>query len=93
MIADPQLLPWGRIVTGQGPEDWAAFITDTTRHFTYCFSEAFWETRDDANTVISTIALSDPGWMNVNRATTDAHGAIWAADHRLWRCDLRTGLT
>ena len=91
MIADPQLLPWGRIVTGQGPEDWAAFITDTTRHFTYSFSEAFLETRDDANTVISTIALSDPGWMNVNRATTDAHGAIWAADHRLWRCDLRTG--
>lgn len=41
--------------------------------------------------MISTIALSNPGWMNVNRATTDAHGAIWAADHRLWRCDLRTG--
>jgi signal transduction histidine kinase/ligand-binding sensor domain-containing protein/CheY-like chemotaxis protein len=91
MIADPQLLPWGRIVTGQGPGDWAAFITDTTRHFTYSFSAAVLETRDDANTVISTTALSDPGWMNVNRATTDAHGAIWAADHRLWRCDLRTG--
>lgn len=41
MIADPQLLPWGRIVTGQYVEDWAAFITDTTRHFTYSFSEAF----------------------------------------------------
>ncbi len=91
MIADPQLLSWSPIVAGQGEEDWAAFVTDTDRHLTYGFSHNVLESRDDANAIISTIRLSIAGWMSVIRATTDANGALWATDHRLWRCDPRTG--
>ena len=91
MIADPQLLPWSPIVAGQGEENWAVCTTDTTRHRAYCFGEAVLEERDDANKLVSTTALSAAKWMNVICATTDAQGAPWASDHRLWRCDPRTG--
>ncbi|MBL0044880.1 MAG: hypothetical protein IPP33_10965, partial [Flavobacteriales bacterium] len=36
-------------------------------------------------------ALSAPGWLYINRVTTDVHGALWATDDRLFRCDPRTG--
>jgi signal transduction histidine kinase/CheY-like chemotaxis protein/ligand-binding sensor domain-containing protein len=91
MIADPQLLPWRPIIAGQREEDWAAYVTDTTRHRTYNFSGALLEVYDEVNKVRSTTALTAGGWMNVIRATTDAHGALWATDHRLWRSDPRTG--
>ncbi|MBK8228062.1 MAG: response regulator [Flavobacteriales bacterium] len=91
MIADPQLLPWSPLVAGQGEEDWAVFASDTTRHRTYSFSNAVLELRDDAKAIISTTRLSTADWMSVIRATPDAHGALWATDHRLWRCDPRTG--
>ncbi len=91
MIADPQLLPWRPIIAGQREEDWAAYVTDTTRHRTYNFSGGLLEVYDEVNKVRSTTALTASRWMNVIRATTDAHGALWATDHRLWRCDPRTG--
>ena len=91
MIGDPQLLRWSPIVAGQAEEDWAAFATDTDRHSTYCLGGAVLEVHDDANNVISTTALSAADWMNVFLATTDANGALWATDHRVWRCDPRTG--
>ncbi len=91
MIADPQLLPWSPIIVGQREEDWAAYATDTIRHLTYGFSNTALESRDDANGIISTIRLSTAGWLSAFHATGDAHGALWATDHRLWRCDPRTG--
>ncbi|MBK6754097.1 MAG: response regulator [Flavobacteriales bacterium] len=91
MSKDPQLLSWSPLIAGQGEEDWAVFATDTTRHRTYGFSNEVLESRDDANAIISTVRLSNAGWMSVIRATTDANGSLWATDHRLWRCDPRTG--
>ncbi len=91
MITHPQLLAWSPIVAGQGEEEWAVFATDSTRHSSYSFGEAVLEANNDVNKISSTTALSDAGWMNVICATTDAHGALWASDHRLWHCDPRTG--
>ena len=91
MITDPQMLPWSPLVAGQGEEDWAVSATDTTRHRTYSFSKAVLESRDDANAIISTVRLSTAGWISALRATPDANGALWAADHRMWYCDPRSG--
>ena len=91
MIADPQLLRWSSIIVGQKEVDWAAYAADTIRHFTYGFGNTALESRDDANGMVSTIRLSTAGWLSAFHATADAHGALWATDHRLWRCDPRTG--
>ncbi len=84
-ITDPQLLPSSPVVAGQGEEDLAAFATDTDRPLTYCLGTALLEAHNYVND-----APDPAGWMNVIRPTTDANGALWATDHRLWRYDPRT---
>jgi signal transduction histidine kinase/ligand-binding sensor domain-containing protein/ActR/RegA family two-component response regulator len=91
LIADPQLLSRISILAGQGEEDWALFTTDTTRHLTHELGRALLETYDHVSDTRSAKALSAPGWLNLHSVTTDAHGALWATDHRLFRCDPRTG--
>ncbi len=90
MIGDPQLLPSSPIVAGQGREDVAAFVTDTDRPLTYCLGTALLGAQDYEESMTSVNAPHPAGWMNVIRPTTDANGALWAADHRLWRYDPRT---
>ncbi|MBK9289253.1 MAG: response regulator [Flavobacteriales bacterium] len=90
MIADPQLLPSSPVVAVQGEEDLASFAADTDRHLTFCLGAALLGAHDDANKETSTTKLAPPGWVNVIRPTTDANGALWATDHRLWRYDPRT---
>ncbi|MBK7945643.1 MAG: hypothetical protein IPJ85_10190 [Flavobacteriales bacterium] len=91
MIADPQLLPSSPIAAGQGAEDLAAFAADTDRPLNFCLGIALLGARVPANKTTTT--LQPVGWMNVVRPTTDAHGALWASDHRLFRYDPRTRRT
>ena len=91
MIADPQLLPWSPSLPDREKRTGPPLPPIPPASHLLLQRTAFLETRDDANTGDLHHRLSDPGWMNVNRATTDANGAIWATDHRLWRCDPRTG--
>jgi hypothetical protein len=91
MIADPQLLSRISVPAGQGEDDYAQFTTDTTRHLTHELGKAMLVTYDHVSDIRSAKALSARGWSYITRITTDVHGALWATDHRLFRCDPRTG--